>query len=83
MVDDDLGIEFIFVDNKSLLNPSHTKMPVYVPALKCTLSIHHFVRVSTDIGKSFLGEIIGRSNDRAYPKRLSIFVAISLCFPWK
>jgi len=66
MFEDDIGFHFIDLDHVTLLNPEHAEMPIYVPSLRSTLSIGHFVVVSNDNGKSIVGKIIGRSKDPDY-----------------
>jgi hypothetical protein len=57
---------FIDVGHETLLNPEHAEMPIYVPSLKSTLGIGHYVIVSNHNGKSIVGQIIGRSKDPDY-----------------
>jgi len=54
---------------------------IYVPTLKNTLTIGHFVTVSMANGKSFVGQIIGRSNDPTYAQHPNHFVNIQCYLP--
>jgi hypothetical protein len=61
-----LGTHFKDVGHETLLNPEHAEMPIYVPSLKRTLGIGHYVIVSNHNGKSIVGLIIGQSKNPDY-----------------
>jgi hypothetical protein len=36
-------IRFLDVENEAQLVPKHDEMPIYIPRMKCTLSMGHFI----------------------------------------
>jgi len=81
MKGNDLNILFVDLYNENLLNPNHNKMPIYIPTLKNSLSIGHFITVSTANGQTFVWQLIGRSNNVSNPEHLNHFVNIRCFLP--
>jgi hypothetical protein len=67
--DHDDIIQFMDVDDEALLTPNHDEMPIYIPTMKCTLSIGHFIILSTSTAPTVIGQIVGRSNDQTHPQQ--------------
>jgi hypothetical protein len=60
MPNDDDDIVFTPVLDEGILQCRHDIIPIYIPSLRTTLTIGHFVAVSPPHGRSFVGQIIGR-----------------------
>ncbi len=61
-------LEFIEVVDERLLIPNHREMPIYVPYLKTTLTMGHFIVVHKSGGDPLIGQVLCRSNRQNYPQ---------------
>ena len=61
-------LEFIDVVNERLLIPNHREMPIYVPYLKTTLTMGHFILVCKSDGDPLIRQVLCRSNRPNYPR---------------
>ena len=61
-------IRFLDVENEAQLVPKHDEMPIYIPRMKCTLSMGHFIVIGTNTSDlCVVGQILGRSYDCDHP----------------
>jgi hypothetical protein len=55
-------MELSVVMDLQLLNPKHDEMPVYVPSLKATVGMGHFILISTGSSEPLVGQLLGMCN---------------------
>jgi hypothetical protein len=76
--DDRPTIQFMDNDNEALLAPKHDERRIYIPKMKFTLSVGHYIILSTATVSSVIGQIIGRSRINITRKISSTYAAIIL-----
>ena len=59
---------FVAALDEESLSVCHGDMPIYIPFLRSTLSMGHFVIISSGGGNSYVGQIAKRHNDPAHPQ---------------
>jgi hypothetical protein len=55
-------MELLVATDLQLLNPKHDEMPVYIPSLKATVGMGHFILISTGSSEPLVGQLLGMCN---------------------
>lgn len=73
-------LEFIDVVNERLLIPNHREMPIYVPYLKTTLTMGHFILVCKSDGDPLISKFYADQTVQTTRDILLKYVVSSLFF---
>jgi hypothetical protein len=57
-------MELSVATDLELLNPKHDEIPVYIPSLKATVGMGHFILISTGSSEPLVGQLLGMCNQQ-------------------